>query len=310
MAEARSGPEERNEPQRPGAQTPRGDDAPSSQEVSPKPIEQHLLVKQEETTVETVRRSHSESISAASPDIIATVEGMMHDLYEAREKNLSKKAQKELAEISDLIPDLVRKNDQHLTKTANLALVSLLTPKPNLILAKRIRRHVQGEVSRWKGPFRAMYRGTPPMRATLGLLTFILLAVLIFPCLYLLPLGTIEGIDGGLLGTSAVLGAVGSIVSVFIRVPRMSDDFRSADQEIPFFVGLFKPMVGIAFAVFLFAAIEGGFVPIAIESGREGAFFIAISFIAGFSERLVPDIIGKVEEEGALHHPRPGSSGR
>lgn len=302
MAEARPDGTDCGEDHHPEADTARDNDPATSQEASTKLNELRTLVEHEEATVATVSRSRTESLSLPSDAVNKTVEEMMYNLYENRGSNLSKRAQKELAEISELIPDLVRKNDQHLTNAANLALLSLLTHPPSITLAKQIRRHVQGEVSRWKAPFRAMYRGTPPLRATLGLLTFMLLAMLISPCLYLLmPSGIIEGIDGGLLGTSAALGAVGSIVSIFIRVPRMADDFRNSSQEIPFFVGLFKPMVGIAFAVFLFAAIQGGFVPIAVESGREGAFFIAVSFIAGFSERLVPDIIGKTEEGGDLH---------
>ena len=84
-------------------------------------------------------------------------------------------------------------------------------------------------------------------------------------------------------------------ISIFVRVPHMSEDFRAADTEVPFFVGLLKPMVGIAFAAFSFVAIEGGLLPISLDTPNRSAFYMAISFVAGFSERFVPDIINKAE---------------
>jgi hypothetical protein len=97
------------------------------------------------------------------------------------------------------------------------------------------------------------------------------------------------GTSLGMLLLVSLAGALGSIVSVLIRIQNHS--FKPKVWEpIPFmFTGLFKPIVGMAFAIFVFAIFNSGIVPVDVmgpDNGpKENLFFLAVAFIAGFSER-------------------------
>ena len=56
-----------------------------------------------------------------------------------------------------------------------------------------------------------------------------------------------------------------------------------------------RQIVGTAFALFLFSVISSGLLPVAIQSDKAQFFFAAMSFLAGFSERLVHDVVAKTE---------------
>lgn len=109
----------------------------------------------------------------------------------------------------------------------------------------------------------------------------------------------IDTIDVPLILAVVSAGALGSFVSVIVR----ASDFIERQQHTHldlFLVGFFRPVVGMAFAVFLMAALESGVVSGLLTTDSPKAaqkiyFFIAISFVAGFSERLVKDIMGKTE---------------
>jgi hypothetical protein len=107
----------------------------------------------------------------------------------------------------------------------------------------------------------------------------------------------IDSIDVPLILAVVSAGALGSFVSVIVR----ANDFIEHQQRTRldlFLVGFFRPVVGMAFAVFLMAALESGVVSglVSTDSGKPAQkiyFYIAISFVAGFSERLVKDLMGK-----------------
>ena len=84
----------------------------------------------------------------------------------------------------------------------------------------------------------------------------------------------ILGIDASLLGLVAISGAIGSVVSILVRI----EDFSGAthaDPSILFFTGLFKPIVGIfGFSLFVFAVLSSGLIPVTINPGRERFFLL------------------------------------
>ncbi|TVQ19491.1 MAG: hypothetical protein EA367_11450 [Leptolyngbya sp. DLM2.Bin15] len=104
------------------------------------------------------------------------------------------------------------------------------------------------------------------------------------------------GIRLSLLLIVVMGGALGSSISVIVRAQNMVYGQRP-EPLVLFFTGLLKPIIGIAFAIFIFAALESGLVSVGNrEQTNRTYLYLAISFVAGFSERFVQDILMKTEQ--------------
>ncbi|NEP17919.1 MAG: hypothetical protein F6J97_13610 [Leptolyngbya sp. SIO4C1] len=93
-------------------------------------------------------------------------------------------------------------------------------------------------------------------------------------------------------------GALGSAVSVIVRSQQF---IEQAGQKDLFLVGFLRPLVGMAFAVFIFALIESGIFANLIRLNQPEdidttQLYVAIAFIAGFSERLVMNVVTRTED--------------
>ena len=105
------------------------------------------------------------------------------------------------------------------------------------------------------------------------------------------------------LGLVAItMGALGSCVSVITSSEKFLNRTRSQKID-PFYIGFFRPFVGMAFAIFIVALLESGiFGSILNISSHNNAnpgtrkvyLFAAIAFIAGFSERFAPGIADQI----------------
>jgi hypothetical protein len=110
-----------------------------------------------------------------------------------------------------------------------------------------------------------------------------------------------------LLIVSLISGAAGSIISILTRI----DEYKNKDENekyedsiLPIVIGVIKPIVGAGFGVFVFAIIGSQILPISLgntdnqkRQDLRWLSFVAITFVAGFSERLVKDIISQTEEQ-------------
>lgn len=116
--------------------------------------------------------------------------------------------------------------------------------------------------------------------------------------------GLVTSEDRQLMIWVVITGGLGSAISVIVR----ANDFitQAKDKQIDlFFTGFFRPVVGMTFAVFVVAVIESGilsgFFSITdnqIQGGRKSIYpYLVLSFAAGFSERLVKDLIGQAESK-------------
>jgi hypothetical protein len=110
-----------------------------------------------------------------------------------------------------------------------------------------------------------------------------------------------------LVTLSMVAGATGSIISILTRLDEYSDQKLRQRYEgylSPVFVGLFKPIVGGAFGVFIFAVTSSQLLPMVsltnpttrTRTDIKWLTVLSITFVTGFSERLAKDLIRQTED--------------
>lgn len=207
---------------------------------------------------------------------------------------LDEKLQNELGTLLGLFPRLASSADPILPRLAKIATSALLAETPNLNLAKKLRERLESRLNLESNLVRSALRGkSPAARVVLGLgvLMYFVIPTLFLLAARLKDFQTIFGIEIEILGLVAFSGSLGSIVSILVRLHQFED--RDADQAIQFFTGLFKPVVGCAFALFVFAVLSSGLIPVAIQAEKSRYFFAALSFVAGFSERFAQDVVTK-----------------
>lgn len=107
---------------------------------------------------------------------------------------------------------------------------------------------------------------------------------------------------------SATAGVLGSVASILLRII----DFQGQkydDPLIPFFIGLFKPLIGLILGIFIFSLISSDtFIKIDFliaadkessslitNKARQDLFIFSCAFLIGFSERFASDLLKKSE---------------
>ncbi len=234
----------------------------------------------------------SESMPSLRPSIALAERIRMHCA-----KPIDPNIQQDLARLVNLLPLLEKVDDPVLYAQAQLIADCLLTDDPKVRLAQPTLKRLSERLRARTSPIPlAIRNGSPAIRVVLGLavlLYFVLpLSMVVLP--FLSRYDTLFGVKIETLGLVSFFGALGSIVSIMVRLHDLAK-VKTPDSSILFFTGLFKPIVGTAFALFLFSVISSGLLPVVIQSDKAQFFFAAISFLAGFSERLVHDVVAKTE---------------
>jgi hypothetical protein len=81
-------------------------------------------------------------------------------------------------------------------------------------------------------------------------------------------------------------GGVGSMISMFARLDSFSA-LAGTDKRILWMIGAFKPVMGVAFALFAFAALQANLLPLKFDDSPSAHFtYVTLAFLAGFSERM------------------------
>jgi len=241
----------------------------------------------EETNIET-----NASVFDASEEATALLQKIKEKISSLpKEKNF-----KEISTLIDLIPNLKNKVQ---FETANVAFDALLSETPKLALANEILKNLKKE---------RIYKNSSAVWVLLGLLIVSVFAIgfkHFFHSIFVEEINVVNGVkmifdlNVSLFLNVIIFGAIGSVVSIMIRITEFHQE-RNADPLIQVCSGLFKPIIGMAFAVFLLFATKAKFLPIdAGGPGQEEFFFMSLAFLAGFSERLGTDIANKVESKVA-----------
>jgi hypothetical protein len=229
-------------------------------------------------------------------------------------REINEEVQAELARVIVLLRYFRNAEYSYLVGLVEVAIAALLVEPPNLTLARGIREEVEREIRRSQNIFAAIGSArTPAVRVVLG---FGVLLYFLLPLFMVYVVGpgrsralpeTLLNMKTGLLLLVAIMGALGSVVSIMVRIQDFAQ-LRSADPAVLFFTGLFKPIIGTSFALFVFAVLKAALIPIKIDESVEQYFFMAISFISGFSERFASDIASTTERQIGTVASRTGAS--
>ena len=106
-------------------------------------------------------------------------------------------------------------------------------------------------------------------------------------------------------GTAGVLG---SVASILLRIIDFRDQ-KYDDPLIPFFIGLFKPIIGLIFGIFIFSLISSDTLikidflitqdksssSLITNKERHDLFIFSCAFLVGFSERFAADLMKQSE---------------
>ena len=167
---------------------------------------------------------------------------------------------KELGYLVDLLSEIDKAGNVRFLEAVEIAVSAILTEKPNLTLVKSIRKSVKHRLRFQYAPFwRVLRSGTPATQVIMGLasLLFFILTVLYgvivstkFLDWELSDQAQLLGIEVSLLILVASAGALGGMVSIMVRIQDFAQK-TTADSSVLFFTGLFKPVVGMVFAMFL-----------------------------------------------------------
>jgi hypothetical protein len=166
-------------------------------------------------------------------------------------------------------------------------------PDPDAEYGRRTLESIRSQVQRDA-------KRTLQLRYILGMsLATLLAAAVLVPAL-------LHGTSMGLV--SAAAGAAGATVSTLVRM----SDKRGLELDLELspgeslLLGTFRTLLGLAFGVVLCLLLRSGLVSVAPQNGNVTDFYAALAFVAGFSERLVPDTLGVV---GAMVASKPSAAG-
>jgi hypothetical protein len=233
------------------------------------------------------------------PEPVATtsLEGLMRRIDRLMTRQPDPAAQREIAALVALFPRLERPQNAPLVSIAELAVTALAQDPPQMELAAELRRAIRATTRGWDNLFRRIRFTTPSMRVLLGLAAF--LFVILPPILLAVEALVAGAVQKELHPQQIVMvgiaGAVGSIISIMVRIQDF-DRGSTPDPASQVFIGAFRPVIGIGFALFGYLVVKAGILPIGVPAEQAPYFFASLAFICGFSERLANDLVAKSEQ--------------
>lgn len=198
------------------------------------------------------------------------------------------------------LPAIEEEEAYSLLHVVDVAASAVSSTPPNMKMARRILDGVERSLL-LRRKIRYLMQGLG-----LGLLFTVTLTVLVS---LFTPAST--GFDRVELGLVALAGFIGASVSLAIKIKDYTK-LKDLDTRVLRWTAFFKPLIGMMFALFVYMALNSGIVDITIAGTERTFFFVAVAFVAGFSERFAQDVISKVEQTSGRPAPQgaaPGGDG-
>lgn len=227
------------------------------------------------------------------------VDSILLEVKENLSKTTDNTIQTELARVLALTEEIRKPECASFVSLLEIAVQSLLLDKPNVKLATDLRKKITKSIRIRKSPLNKIWQsGTPPTLVIfgLGLLLYVVLAAMMLLPLLINNTEHFLGVPIELLMPVIFGGGLGSIISIMVRIQDFSN-MEKTDRFVLIAIGFFKPVIGTGFALFVFALIRSGMLPLAFEADTEEYFFFAIAFLTGFSERFATDIAAGTERQ-------------
>ena len=93
-----------------------------------------------------------------------------------------------------------------------------------------------------------------------------------------------------------VVGAQGAAVSLIIRLASLVKGRQR--PALHFLNGLLKPFVGMSFAHLSYVVFASGLIAKPAVEKRDINYYVAVAFVAGFSERFARDLVERIPGGG------------
>jgi hypothetical protein len=107
-------------------------------------------------------------------------------------------------------------------------------------------------------------------------------------------------LDGDAIVISLIAGGFGAVISVMTRLTagRLRLDFEAGNAQLRT-LGAIRPLIGAIFGIALYFVVESGLVSLRVgDDDPRLHFFVAVAFVAGFSERWAQDMLGVAQRGG------------
>ena len=187
-------------------------------------------------------------------------------------------------------------------QTLDLCLTALLAEQPNHAFARSTRLRIAAELADRLYPLRPLpilRSRSPAMQVVLGLGLLLLCCQGLFAFAHQV-LTTETTLFFGLPARTLLLvglcGAVGGGVSILMRLGDF-EKMRGASRVSMLMQGFFKPVVGLYCAIFGFALMKSGVLPLQPATPESALYLhMSVCFLLGFSERLAQDLFIRAGE--------------
>ncbi len=215
---------------------------------------------------------------------------------------LSKDVQDELARLLVLRSQAAQELGPAAVQSIDLGITALLAEQPNVTFVRGIRQRIGSALADQLYPLRplAILRSSSPATQVVLGLALLLLAsqgLSAFAHLALTDESTqFFGLHARTLLLVGLCGAMGSAVSILTRLATF-EKLRGTSRTSMLMLGFFKPIIGMYNALFCFALLKSGLLPLQTANPESAQYLhMTVCFLVGFSERLAQDLVTRAED--------------